>query len=118
MLAIHDVQIASHGGPPGIRDKSLLDSAMARPRNLALYAPATSIPHLAALYAVAISQNHPFIDGNKRVAFVAMELFLRINGFALAATDRDCYDRIISLAEGSIDERAFVSWVCDQAQPR
>lgn len=118
LLAIHDVQIATHGGRPGIRDRSLLESAMNRPKNLAAYAPDTSIPRLAATYAVAISQNHPFVDGNKRLAFVAMELFLQLNGFALTATDLDCYDNIVNLARGAIGEDAFVAWVCGRAQPR
>ena len=86
LLAIHDEQIAEHGGAPCIRDHALLESALARPRNHAGYG-AADVASLGALYALAIARNHPFVDGNKRAAFVALETFLILNGFELLASD-------------------------------
>jgi death-on-curing protein len=88
-LAIHDAQIAEHGGRAGARDESLLESALARPKNLFAY-EAASLSQLAAAYAYGICRNHAFIDGNKRTSLVVAELFLALNGHALDATDLDC----------------------------
>ena len=86
MLAIHDEQLAEHGGRPGIRDLGLLGSALARPKNLALYEHA-DVVDLAACYGYGLARNHAFVDGNKRVSAVVTELFLALNGFELTATD-------------------------------
>ena len=111
MLAIHDAQIAEHGGAAGIRDLGLLDSALARPRNAASYDSAASIPKLAALYALGIIRDHPFVDGNKRVGLVLLELFLALNGFELRASDAQCYEAIASAARGDISEPPFATWI-------
>ena len=115
LLAVHDEQIAEHGGAPGIRDAGLLDSAIARPRNHAEYG-APSLPELGALYALAIARNHPFVDGNKRTAFVALETFLALNGLELAASDSDATITMMEMAAGRLDEASFIAWVTQHAR--
>lgn len=110
ILAVHDEQIAEHGGAEGLRDAGLLESALARPLQLAAYGDPDAAD-LAAAYAFGIARNHPFVDGNKRTAFVAMELFLALNGYCLNAGDADCVVTMLSLAAGEIDEAAFAEWV-------
>ena len=117
VLAIHDEQLAEHGGAAGIRDPGLLDSALGRPRNLAAYADPDHAD-LAAAYAYGIARNHPFVDGNKRTAFVAAELFLVLNGFELAAEDTDCVLTMLAFAAGELDEAAFAAWIRAHAQLR
>jgi death on curing protein len=112
ILAIHDEQLAEHGGRPGIRDLGLLESALARPINCAAYADAT-VFDLAAAYAFGIIRDHPFVDGNKRVAFLADALFLLDNGFEIAANDEAIIATVLSLADGAIDEPAFALWLAD-----
>lgn len=110
ILAIHDEQIARHGGASGLRDSGLLDSALARPLNLAGYGePDTA--ELAAMYAVGIARNHPFIDGNKRAAFMAMVLFLALNGMAFDPPEVEATMTMLAMAAGEIDDAAFVAWV-------
>lgn len=108
--AIHDEQIAEHGGLPGTRDITLLQSALARSRNLAEYEN-PDIASLAACYAYGIAKNHPFNDGNKRTAFVVMELFLMINGYTLKADDAACVLTMLAVAEGSMPEEKFLAWI-------
>ena len=108
--AIHDEQIAWHGGVDGIRDGGLLESAIARPRNLAAYGD-PNLPDLAASLGYGLARNHPFLDGNKRTAFVAVEAFLLLNGLALTASDADCVLTIERLAEGSLSEEGFAAWI-------
>ena len=110
ILAIHEMQLAEHGGGNGIRDVNLLDSALARPLNLAAYGEPDA-PALAAAYGYGISRNHAFIDGNKRTGFVAAELFLRLNGYQLAAGDADCVLTMLSVAAGDITEDEFATWL-------
>ena len=88
ILAVHEMQLAEHGGATGIRDSGLLESALARAPNLAAYGQPDA-PALAAAYGYGISRNHPFLDGNKRTGFVATELFLQLNGLELTAADAD-----------------------------
>jgi death-on-curing protein len=114
--AIHDEQIAEHGGGEGVRDAGLLESALDRPRNLAAYG-APDLAALAAALGHGIARNHPFIDGNKRTAFVAVELFLELNGHILAADDADCVMTVLRLAEGSISEDGFAAWIRDRIRP-
>ncbi len=113
VLAIHEEQIDEHGGRLGIRDTGLLDSALARPRNLAAYAPAgePDPAALAAAYAFGVTRNHPFVDGNKRTGFVLLELFLRLNGFELAVDDEQCVTRMLELAAGTLTEQDLAAWV-------
>jgi death on curing protein len=117
VLAIHDEQLAEHGGAQGIRDAGLLDSALGRPQNLAAYGE-PDYADLAAGYAYGIARNHPFIDGNKRTAFVATELFLALNGFELTAEDTDCVLTMLALAASELVEAAFAAWIRAHAQPR
>lgn len=110
VLAIHDEQIAEHGGGPGIRDRGLLESALARPRNQYAYG-GRSLSRLAAQYAFGLSRNHPFIDGNKRTSLVVLELFLALNGGELDATDAECVTMFLRLAAGDLSEDALEDWV-------
>jgi death on curing protein len=110
IVAIHSTQIREHGGTDGIRDEARLESAIARPRSHALYTDAR-VPELAAVYALAIARNHPFIDGNKRTAFVALELFLAKNGHSFDASDADAVLTMLAMAAGDITDDAFIEWV-------
>jgi len=111
VLAIHEAQLAEHGGMVGIRDEGLLASALARPRNVQAYGEDPDAAALAAAYGFDLSRNHPFLDGNKRTAFVVMELFLNLNGWSLNADDADCISTIEALAAGKLSEKAFAKWV-------
>lgn len=109
-LAIHAEQMAEHGGGgDGVRDPGLFESAMARPRNLALYGKLDAAA-LAAAYAFGIARNHPFIDGNKRTAAVVSETFLMLNGYRLGATDAELVVAILALAAGELDEAGLADW--------
>jgi death-on-curing protein len=110
LYAVHDEQLAEHGGASGIRDASLFESALARPQNLESYAQPDAAA-LAASYGYGIARNHPFIDGNKRTAFVAMELFLNLNGFELNAPDEACVLTMLDVASGQMSEDAFALWI-------
>ena len=115
--AIHEEQLAEHGGAAGTRDQGLLVSALARPIHLADYASPDG-PDLAASYAFGIARNHPFIDGNKRTAFVAAELFLALNGEVLQAEDANCVAQMLALAASELDEPSFAAWLRQHLQPR
>jgi death-on-curing protein len=117
ILAVHEHQLAEHGGAAGVRDQGLLESALARPENLAAYGK-PDIADLAAAYGYGISRNHAFIDGNKRTGFVATELFLELNGHALAADDVDCVVTMLAVASGDITEAEFAAWIRDHAAKR
>lgn len=117
MLAVHDEQLAEHGGAIGLRDEGLFDSALARPQNLAVYGTPDHAD-LAAAYGVGLAKNHPFIDGNKRTAFVAVELFLVLNGYELTASDADCVLTMLAVAAGDLDEAAFAAWVRGKSAKR
>tara|TARA_R110002072_G_scaffold7604_4_gene41187 strand:- start:1422 stop:1814 length:393 start_codon:yes stop_codon:yes gene_type:complete len=110
--AIHDEQIAEHSGLEGTRDITLLQSALSRPQNLVAYGT-PDISELAASYGYGIARNHPFKDGNKRTAFVVVELFLILNGYELIADDAACVMIILDLASGTITEEAFATWIRD-----
>jgi death on curing protein len=111
VLAIHEAQLAEHGGMAGIRDEGLLSSALARPQNLLAYGELPDAAALAAAYAFGIARNHPFLDGNKRTAFVVMELFLNLNGWTLEADDSDCISTMLALAAGEFREKALAAWL-------
>jgi death-on-curing protein len=116
ILAIHDEQLAEHGGAIGIRDEGLLESALARPLNLAGYGqPDTA--ELAARHAIAIARNHPFVDGNKRVAYVALETFLALNGLRFPVSDGDAVIMTLRLAACDVTDQAFTAWVQANARP-
>jgi death-on-curing protein len=110
VLAIHDEQLAEHGGQAGVRDRGLLESAVARPRNQFAYGE-SSHGRLAASYAFGISRNHPFLDGNKRTSLVVAELFLALNGVELTASDAKCITTFLQLAAGDLTEEALAEWI-------
>jgi death-on-curing protein len=108
-LAAHAEQLAEHGGGDGIRDAGMLDSAMARPQNLAQYGDPDAAA-VAAAYAYGIARNHPFTDGNKRTAAVVSETFLMLNGYALGATDAELVVAFVALAAGELSEEELADW--------
>ena len=110
-LAIHGRLLALHGGAAGLRDRGLLESALARPRQLHAYGGNPDIVDLAAAYAAGIIRNHPFMDGNKRTGFLLCALFLETNGYRFAAGEEDATRTVMGLAAGAIDEPAFAAWL-------
>ena len=114
--AVHDEQLAEHGGGAGVRDANLLESALARPQQLAHYGE-PDVAAFAASYGFGIARNHPFIDGNKRTAFVAVELFLALNGTDLIASDADAVVHILALAAGRLSEADFAQWIRNNLSP-
>ena len=117
ILAVHEMQLAEHGGATGIRDSGLLESALARAPTLAAYGQPDA-PALAAAYGYGISRNHPFLDGNKRTGFVATELFLQLNGLELTAADADAVLTMLAVAAGDISEDEFAAWLRAHVAPR
>ncbi len=111
-IAAHAEQIAEHGGGEGIREAGLVESAMARPQNLALYGD-PDICELAASYAFGIARNHPFVDGNKRTTAVVSETFLLLNGGHLQATDAEVVVAFVALAAGELSEEELTAWFRD-----
>ncbi|MCA1799524.1 MAG: type II toxin-antitoxin system death-on-curing family toxin [Xanthomonadaceae bacterium] len=117
-LAIHERQIAEHGGDSGLRDSNMLESALARPRHQFAYGgPEMDIPAMAAAYAFGLAKNHPFVDGNKRTAYVVCRLFLRLNGWDFINPLADRYTIFLELASGAVSEAALVDWLrtCSRA---
>jgi death on curing protein len=110
-LAIHDRMLALHGGASGLRDEGLLQSALARPRQLFAYAKSPKIDDMAAAYIAGIVRNHPFIDGNKRTGFVVGVLFLETNGYRFAAPEEEATRAVLDLAAGVLDEKRFGEWL-------
>jgi len=114
---LHDESVAEHGGLPGLRDEGLLESALARPLNLAAYG-GPDVAELAASYGVGLAKNHAFVDGNKRVAFLAVGLFLGLNGQRLVATQAEATLAMLGVAAGTLDEAALAQWLRDHTQRR
>lgn len=110
LLLLHDESLAEHGGASGIRDEGLLDAALARPRNLAAYGEPDA-SDLAAGYGFGLAKNHAFVNGNKRAAFLAVGLFLWLNGYRLAASQAEATLTMLALAAGELDEAAFANWI-------
>ena len=115
LLAVHDEQLAEHGGAEGVRDSGLLSSALARPKNFADYEK-PSVFDLAACYAGGIIQNHPFVDGNKRTGFLAAYMFLALNGEELDATEANAVAAVLDLAAGKMNEAQFSAWLKENAE--
>ncbi|WP_339913926.1 type II toxin-antitoxin system death-on-curing family toxin [uncultured Brevundimonas sp.] len=111
LIALHDRTLALHGGPAGIRDEGLLDSALQRPMHRRLYDNETSLAVLAATYAVGVASNHPFVDGNKRAAWQALILFLALNGAPLEPDPVEAIRTMQAVAAGEIDIDALAAWV-------
>jgi death-on-curing protein len=112
-LALHDRQLAEHGGPAGVRDAGLLESALARPVNLAAYGDPDAAA-LAASYAFGIARNHAFIDGNKRTAWVLARLFLKANGVEIEFDKADAIRAVMALAAGELSEEELAQWFRDR----
>ena len=110
-LALHSRLLALDGGPAGVRDQGLLESALARPRQLHAYGKKPDIMAMAAAYTVGIVRNRPFLDGNKRTAFIVGVLFLEINGYRFIASEEDAAQSVLSLAAGTLNENAFATWM-------
>ena len=108
--AVHEEQLAEHGGAAGLREVALLESALARPLQLAAYGE-PDVAALAASYGYGLARNHPFVDGNKRTAFVAVELFLALNGFELTAKDVACVLTMLDVAASQVSEEGFANWL-------
>jgi death-on-curing protein len=117
VLAMHKRQIAEHGGDDGVRDMGLLESALARPQNVHAYEPEADLARLGAALAYGMAKNHPFVDGNKRTALVAMRTFLVLNGSELTATPTEKYLTFLQLAEGSLSEGELVAWLREHTSP-
>jgi len=110
LVLLHDESLAEHGGAQGLRDEGLLESALARPLNLAAYGT-PDVAALAAAYGVGLAKNHPFVDGNKRAAFLAVGLFLALNGSRLVATQAEATLTMVDVAGGTLSEEAFAEWI-------
>jgi death on curing protein len=117
VLIAHSMQLAEHGGSDGIRDETLLDSALAKPLNVFAYADSISLPRLAASYAFGLARNPAFIDGNKRTALVVSEGFLRVNGMKVVSTPEEKYFTFLHLADGSLTEEELTVWFTKHAVP-
>ena len=117
LLLLHEDSLAEHGGAAGLRDEGLLESALARPLNLAAYGQ-PDMAELAASYGVGLAKNHAFIDGNKRAAFLAVGLFLALNGQRLVAGQVDATLTMLAVAAGTLDETQFAAWIRQHAVPR
>lgn len=116
-IALHDRQLAEHGGKPGVRDQTLLDSALVRPQQaFACNGPPADIAALAASLAYGLARNHPFIDGNTRTAHVCYRTFLMLNGADLVASDEEKYTCMLHLADGTLDEADFARWLREHLQ--
>lgn len=118
ILAIHADQIREHGGSTGLRDKGLLSSALDRPRNRLHYETDSDLAALAASYGFGIAKNHPFVDGNKRVAFQAMYVFLGLNGIAIVADEQEVVRLVLQLAAGELSESDLAGWLRDNTAGR
>ena len=117
LLLLHDESLAEHGGLPGLRDEGLLDSALTRPLNLAAYGD-PDVFELAATYCVGLAKNHPFVDGNKRAAFLALGLFLYSNGQRLTATQAEATLAVLAVAASEWDEATLAAWLRARITPR
>lgn len=117
IISFHAQSLAEHGGSSGIRDQGLLDSALARPKNQFAYAAEFDIAKLAAAYGFGLAKNHPFVDGNKRIAFIATVTFLRLNGYRLSSGRMDEIQTMLAVAAGELSEDVFADWIRLHTEP-
>jgi death-on-curing protein len=115
--ALHDRLLALHGGAPGLRDEGLLQSALARPRQLATYGSSVDLIDMAAAYTAGVVKNHPFLDGNKRTGFVIGILFLELNGYSFTATEDAAADAVLALAPGTLNEGDYTAFLRGNVTP-
>ena len=119
LLLLHDESLAEHGGAGGLRDEGLFDSALARPEHLLAYGgEGIDVAALAAAYGFGLARNHPFVDGNKRAAFLAIGLFLHLNGYRLRTTQQDATLTILALAAGELSEAQLADWIRARSEAR
>jgi death-on-curing protein len=111
LLLLHGMSLTAFGGSAGIQDEALLDAALARARNLFLYEPSADLAELAACYGFVIAKNHPFVDGNKRAALLAVGVFLAINNYELTASQPEAIQAILGLASGGLSEKELAAWI-------
>ena len=116
LILLHAESVSTHGGFDGLRSEVLLELALARPRNIFAYDGDTDLARLAAAYAIGIARNHPFADGNKRVAFLSIGLFLRLNSVRLIADKAEAVRLMFAVAEGTLDEAALADWIGSHMQ--
>lgn len=117
LILLHGETVAVHGGAHGLRDRALLESTLARPRNLFAYRKKASLAELAAAYAYGFVSNHPFVDGNKRAALLALAVFLEMNGRCLTADEAATFRTIMALAAGALSERDIAKWIKENSEP-
>jgi death-on-curing protein len=115
VLAVHESQLAEHGGSAGVRDEGLLESALMRPQNIFLYSSEATLYEMAAAYAIGIAKNHAFVDGNKRTAWVVCALFLELNGIEVIASQADVVIAILGVASGAVDQEQLSAWLQGEA---
>ncbi len=115
--AIHADQLREHGGLPGVRDENALESALARPKQKWVYGEERDMATLAAAYGFGIAKSHPYRDGNKRIALLAIATFLGVNGYDLDATDADAVTTMVALAAGRLSEEELARWIQDHTKP-
>jgi death on curing protein len=118
LLLLHEESLSTFGGASGLRDEGLLDSALNRPLNAYAYHSDSTLADLAASYAFGLAKNHAFVDGNKRVAFLAIGIFLAINGLKLVADQVDAIQTILAVAAGELDERGLAAWIQNNSVPK
>ena len=115
ILILHRESLEEHGGLDGVRDQGLLESALARPKNLFHYEGVTDVCRLAAAYSFGLAKNHPFNDGNKRAAFLSAVAFIELNGRSFKASQIDAIQTVLRLAAGEITEKAFAIWLANNS---
>ncbi len=111
LLLLHEESLADHGGLSGFRDEGLFDSALIRPQQILNYEPDATLARLAAAYAFGITRNHPFSDGNKRAAYLALDMFCRLNGWAVRTSQLDVLNTMLALAAGDLTEEVLTAWI-------
>lgn len=118
LLAIHADQVRQHGGSTGLRDRGLLESALERARNRWHYEPDSDLATLAAAYGIGLAKNHPFVDGNKRIAFQAMYVFLGLNGYRIVAPEPEVVTTMLQVASGDLSEEQLAAWIRSNIEKR
>lgn len=118
VVAVQKILVADHGGLAGIRDSALLESALSRPKQQIAYGDEYGLPELAASYCFGLARNHPFVDGNKRIALTIAGVFLEMNGFTLVASEAEAVLMIEKIASGEVEEVALAAWIADNIEPR
>jgi len=116
VIAMHEELIAEHGGATGIRDSGLLSASLARPKHLIAYSDTVTLFDLAAAYAYGLAKNHAFVDGNKRISLVVTDVFLRINGYELVASEAEAVIKINNLVEGIDEQDSIAAWIAANSQ--